>query len=203
MDLASHLAAAAAKQRLDLAVVAGHPIHCYFIRVFGPQDPEEAFLQPPPLGKRARELNLQCELRLLCREAIPDLPSLLPAGGLDTAEGGPASGGLRPAGGHGPASTRPAPRAPPQQRGHPQWQQHQHAQHRGPGQYNSSLKKPSICFIFLFSVLIGFIYSVDCAAVTCAGVRGGGGLQARLPSQDGRPPGQDCADPLPGAATFA
>jgi len=52
VDLASHLAAAAAKQRLDLAVVAGHPIHCYFIRVFGPQDPEEAFLQPPPLEKQ-------------------------------------------------------------------------------------------------------------------------------------------------------
>merc|ERR1712236_12862 len=26
--------------------------HCYFIKVFGPSDPEEAYLQPPPLEKQ-------------------------------------------------------------------------------------------------------------------------------------------------------
>jgi len=52
VDFSTHLAAAAAKSQLDMGVVGNNTIHCYFIKVYGPSDPEEAYLQPPPLEKQ-------------------------------------------------------------------------------------------------------------------------------------------------------
>jgi len=44
--------AARAKTHLDMKVIGINPIHCYFIKIYGPTDPEEAYLQPPPLEKQ-------------------------------------------------------------------------------------------------------------------------------------------------------
>jgi len=52
VDFTTHLAASAAKNQLDMGVVGNNTIHCYFIKVYGPSDPEEAYLQPPPLEKQ-------------------------------------------------------------------------------------------------------------------------------------------------------
>merc|ERR1712096_385379 len=49
IDFTNHLVASAAKNQLDMGVVGNNTIHCYFIKVYGPSDPEEAYLQPPPL----------------------------------------------------------------------------------------------------------------------------------------------------------
>ena len=47
----SHSNAALAKMKLDYTVVGENRISLYFIRVFAP-DPEEGFLQPPPMEKQ-------------------------------------------------------------------------------------------------------------------------------------------------------
>lgn len=52
IDFTNHLVASAAKIQLDMGVVGNNTIHCYFIKVYGPSDPEEAYLQPPPLEKQ-------------------------------------------------------------------------------------------------------------------------------------------------------
>jgi len=46
--------AASAKTHLDMKVIGSspNPIHCYFFKVYGPSDPEAAYLQPPPLEKQ-------------------------------------------------------------------------------------------------------------------------------------------------------
>lgn len=51
VDFMSHSNANLAKSKMDLARVGEGTINCYFIRVFAP-DPEEGFLQPPPLEKQ-------------------------------------------------------------------------------------------------------------------------------------------------------
>ena len=52
IDFASPNLAAGAKNHLDTRVVGTKSIHCYFIKVYGPSDPEAAYLQPPPLEKQ-------------------------------------------------------------------------------------------------------------------------------------------------------
>merc|ERR1711953_833093 len=52
IDFSSTNQAAAARSSLDMKVLGVNPIHCYFIKVYGPSDPEEAFLQPPPREKQ-------------------------------------------------------------------------------------------------------------------------------------------------------
>jgi len=54
IDFSSTSQAASARNQLDLKlqVVGDSPIHCYFIKVYGPTHPEEAFLQPPPRDKQ-------------------------------------------------------------------------------------------------------------------------------------------------------
>lgn len=52
VDFMSHSNATLAKDKLDLSTVGEHTINIYFIRVFAPSDPEEGFLQPPPLEKQ-------------------------------------------------------------------------------------------------------------------------------------------------------
>jgi len=52
IDFAGAEQATEAKQKLDTKVVGSNPIHCYYIKVYGPSDPQEAFLQPPPLEKQ-------------------------------------------------------------------------------------------------------------------------------------------------------
>jgi len=52
IDFSSSSKAAAARTELDMKVFGVNPIHCYFIKVYGPSQPEEAFLQPPPLEKQ-------------------------------------------------------------------------------------------------------------------------------------------------------
>jgi len=52
IDFSSTSQATSARSSLDMKVVGSCPIHCYFIKVYGPSDPEEAFLQPPPLEKQ-------------------------------------------------------------------------------------------------------------------------------------------------------
>lgn len=52
IDFSSPERATEAKQSLDTKVVGNNPIHCYYIKVYGPSDPEEAYLQPPPLEKQ-------------------------------------------------------------------------------------------------------------------------------------------------------
>jgi len=52
IDFSSTNQAASARRELDLKVVAHNQIHCYFIKVYGPSQPEEAFLQPPPREKQ-------------------------------------------------------------------------------------------------------------------------------------------------------
>ena len=44
--------ATGAKNHLDQTLIGSNQIHCYFIKIYGPSDPEEAFLQPPPLEKQ-------------------------------------------------------------------------------------------------------------------------------------------------------
>jgi len=52
IDFSSSSPAAAARSSLNMKVFGVNPIHCYFIKVYGPSAPEEAFLQPPPLEKQ-------------------------------------------------------------------------------------------------------------------------------------------------------
>jgi len=52
IDFTNHLVASAAKNKLDMGIVGNNTIHCYFIKVYGPSDPEEAYLQPPPVEKQ-------------------------------------------------------------------------------------------------------------------------------------------------------
>jgi len=51
VDFASNLAAARAKDSLDMTPVGDNIIHCYFIQVLSPCT-SEAYLQPPPLEKQ-------------------------------------------------------------------------------------------------------------------------------------------------------
>jgi len=51
LDFMSHSNASLAKTKMDLATVGDNTINCYFIRVFA-RDPEEEFLQLPPLEKQ-------------------------------------------------------------------------------------------------------------------------------------------------------
>ena len=54
IDFESPDTASLAKNHLDMKVIgtSPNPIHCYFIKVYGPSDPEAAYLQPPPLEKQ-------------------------------------------------------------------------------------------------------------------------------------------------------
>lgn len=52
VDFMSHSNASLAKTKLDGVLVGDNTINCYFIRVFAPADPDEVFLQPPPLEKQ-------------------------------------------------------------------------------------------------------------------------------------------------------
>ena len=52
IDFLSTTEATGAKNHLDQKIIGGSPIHCYFIKIYGPSDPDEAFLQPPPLEKQ-------------------------------------------------------------------------------------------------------------------------------------------------------
>lgn len=52
VDFSSHSSAAMAKSKVDLTVVGGDAIHCYWLRMCGPTHPEEGFLAPPPLEKQ-------------------------------------------------------------------------------------------------------------------------------------------------------
>jgi len=52
IDFSSTSKAASARRSLDLKVVGQNTIHCYFIKVYGPAEPEEGFLQPPPREKQ-------------------------------------------------------------------------------------------------------------------------------------------------------
>jgi len=52
IDFESPERASEAKAELDTKVVGNNPIHCYYIKVYGPSDPQEAYLQPPPLEKQ-------------------------------------------------------------------------------------------------------------------------------------------------------
>jgi Calcipressin len=52
VDFMSHSNASLAKTKVDGVLVGDNTINCYFIRVFAPSDPEEVFLQPPPLEKQ-------------------------------------------------------------------------------------------------------------------------------------------------------
>eukprot|EP00088_Acartia_fossae_P051885 TRINITY_DN5838_c0_g2_i1.p1 TRINITY_DN5838_c0_g2~~TRINITY_DN5838_c0_g2_i1.p1 ORF type:complete len:243 (+),score=52.66 TRINITY_DN5838_c0_g2_i1:49-777(+) len=51
VDFMSNTNASLAKSACDLARIGESTINCYFIRVFAP-DPEEEFLQPPPMEKQ-------------------------------------------------------------------------------------------------------------------------------------------------------
>ena len=52
IDFSSTNKAASARSELDLKMVGQSRIHCYFIKVYGPADPEEGYLQPPPREKQ-------------------------------------------------------------------------------------------------------------------------------------------------------